>query len=171
MNVFDFAMQMETDAEGFYRQLAEKSQVEGLQRIFSSLADDENKHYQIFEGLKAGTGPVAMAPSTALEGAQNIFAGLLERKAGLGNVVGDLEGYRYAMKLEADGARYYEDAAQREREERVRDLLLRVAEEEYKHFKIVENVFHFVNAPNQYLAWGEFSNLEDFRNFGRPVDG
>jgi hypothetical protein len=29
----------------------------------------------------------------------------------------------------------------------------------------------FANAPNQYLAWGEFSNLEEFRQFGREVDG
>jgi hypothetical protein len=27
-----------------------------------------------------------------------------------------------------------------------------------------------VNAPNQYLAWREFSNLDEFRNFGRDVD-
>ena len=49
-------------------------------------------------------------------------------------------------------------------------VLLRIAEEEHEHFNILENVFNFVNAPNQYLAWGEFSNLDEFRNFGRDVD-
>jgi len=53
----------------------------------------------------------------------------------------------------------------------VRSLLLKIAGEEHKHFNILENIFHFVNAPNQYLAWGEFSNLDEFRQFGRQVDG
>lgn len=32
------------------------------------------------------------------------------------------------------------------------------------------NVFDFANAPSEYLAWGEFCNLEEFRQFGRDVD-
>jgi len=47
--------------------------------------------------------------------------------------------------------------------------LLLIAAEEHKHFQILENVCAFANAPSQFLAWGEFSNLEEFRNFGRKV--
>jgi hypothetical protein len=34
----------------------------------------------------------------------------------------------------------------------------------------VQNIYDFVNAPTQYLAWGEFSNLDEFRQFGRDLD-
>ena len=32
--------------------------------------------------------------------------------------------------------------------------MLKVAEEEHQHFNILQNIYDFVNAPNQYLAWG-----------------
>jgi rubrerythrin len=74
------------------------------------------------------------------------------------------------MKLEADSFRLYEDAAEKEENKDVKAILLRIAEEEHKHFEVLENIYDFVNAPNQFLAWREFSNLDEFRNFGRDVD-
>ena len=111
-----------------------------------------------------------MEDTTVLEQARNVFEVLLEQKETLGPIKGDLEGYRYAMKVEADSFRLYEDAAQKERNPDVKNLLLRIAGEERKHFSILQNILDFVNAPNQYLAWGEFSNIDEFRQFGRDVD-
>lgn len=170
MNVFDFAMKMELDGKVFYEKLAKETNITGLQTIFSRLAADEQKHYEIFLALKGQTQATAMEDTTVLEQARNVFELLLAQKETLGPVKGDLEGYRYAMKIEADSFRLYEDAAQKERNEDVKNLLLRIAGEERKHFAIVQNIYDFVNAPNQYLAWGEFSNLDEFRQFGRDVD-
>ncbi|WP_432822476.1 ferritin-like domain-containing protein [Trichloromonas sp.] len=166
MNVYDFAMKMELDGKAYYQKMAEKTKLPGLKKIFLQLAEDEQKHYDIFQGLKKKT-PSAMAATTALDEAKNVFAKLLKEKSAAAEIGGDLEGYRYAMKLEADSYRFYEDAASREPDAKVKDLLLKVAGEEQKHFNILQNVFDFVNAPNQYLAWAEFSNLDEFRNFGR----
>jgi len=170
MNVFDFAIKMELDGKAFYEKLAKGTNLAGLQTIFTRLAADEQKHYEIFLALKGQTQTTAMEDTTVLEQAKNVFERLLEQKETLGPVKGDLEGYRYAMKLEADSFRLYEDAAQKEKNPEVKNLLLRIAGEEHKHFSILENVYDFVNAPNQYLAWGEFSNIEEFRQFGRDVD-
>jgi len=165
MNVFDFAMKMEQDGESYYRKLAQKSSAGGLQKIFAQLADDEEKHYETFKALKANATP-KMAASTALEDAKNLFESL-PRDLDRSGAQDDLEAYRYAMKLESDSFRFYEDAAGRESDAGVRALLLQIAGEEQKHFNILQNIYDFVNAPNQYLAWGEFSNLDEFRNFGR----
>ncbi len=171
MNVFDFAMKMEEDGKSFYERMAAETAAEGLKTIFSRLAEDERKHYEIFQALKDQSQAASLEETTVLEDSQNIFENLLgtEREA-LNTVQGDLEGYRYAMKLEAESYQLYEDAAKREKNEDVKNILHRIAEEEHKHFLVVENIFNFFNAPNQYLAWGEFSNLDEFRNFGRDVD-
>lgn len=170
MDVFDFAMQMETDAEAFYRKLAGKSPAAGMEKIFLDLAEDEQKHYQIFRDLKNAIGSTVLQGSSVLDNARNVFAELLEKRADVAIMQDNLEGYRYAMKLEADGAHFYEDAARREIDPALAKLLMRIAEEERKHFNIVENVYRYVNAPNEYLAWVEFSNLDDFHAFGRDVD-
>lgn len=170
MNIFDFAMKMEEDGRQFYDRMAGESGDTGLRTIFQRLAADERKHYEIFQSLQQEGRP-EMQETTVLEDARNIFEDLMgEREAILRTVHGDLEGYRYAMKIEAESVEFYEDAARREKNESTRMLLQRIAGEEEKHFTIVENIYDFFNAPNQYLAWREFTNLGEFRQFGREVD-
>ncbi|MBE0597065.1 MAG: ferritin family protein [Desulfuromonadales bacterium] len=170
MNVFDFAMQMEVDGKKLYEKLAAGSNDAGLRKIFLLLAADEQKHFEIFQALQQGTQPT-MQDTTALEESRLIFREAMANKDEILKTIDvDLEGYRYAMKLEADSARLYEDAAKRESQQEIKELLLRVAGEEQKHFNILENIYDFFNAPNQYLAWREFSNLEEFHQFGRDVD-
>lgn len=170
MNVFDFAMKMETDGKAYYEKLARESKAAGLQTIFTRLAADEQKHYEIFRELQTSGRVPAMSESTALAEARNVFVDLLRVGADAGGGADDLAAYRHAMKLEADSFRLYEEAAARETATEVRHLLLKIAGEEQKHFNILENIYHFVNAPNQYLAWREFSNLDEFCQFGRDVD-
>jgi len=166
MNVYDFAMKMELDGKTYYKKLAEKTQLAGLKNIFEQMAEDEQKHYDTFEALKAKT-PTSMQDSTAIDRAKNVFEKLLAEKPAVSQLKDDLDGYTQAMKMEAESFRFYEDAAAKESDAKARETLLRIAAEEHKHFSILQNVFDFVNAPNQFLAWGEFSNLDEFRNFGR----
>ncbi len=167
MNIFDFAIKMEQDGKAYYDKLAKDATLPGLQKIFAGLAEDEQKHYDIFVALRDG-GNVAMADSTVLEFSKNVFAELPTESGEA--VKDDLDSYRLAMELEAESFRLYESAAKEETEEGTKRLLLKIAAEEHKHFQILENVYSFANAPNQFLAWGEFSNLGQFHNFGRKVD-
>ena len=170
MNVFDFAIKMELDGKDFYEKLARGTELAGLRNIFSQLAADEQKHYDVILALKSHAPRPAMNNTPALEQAKNVFEDLLARKADLGPVKGDLEAYIRAMKLEEESFLLYEGAAEKEKDQAVKELLLRIAGEEHKHFEILHNIHDFVNAPSQYLAWGEFSNLAGFHQFGRDVD-
>lgn len=170
MNVYDFAIQMETDAETFYRKLAAESNLAGIKKIFTDLAEDEHRHGLIFQELKKQQTPDAVTESNVLENAKNIFGKILSEKHELPSVASNLESYRYALKLEAEGVRLYTDAAKREVDPEIKVVLLRIAKEEETHFNIVENIYNFVNAPNQYLAWAEFSSLGEFQAFGRETD-
>lgn len=170
MNIFDFAMKMETDAESYYKVLAEQTKMEGIKNIFLDLAADEEKHFQIFKAVKERSDNATMKDSEALENAKNTFEQLLKEKPATDDIQGNLDAYEHAMKLEAEAARVYEEARARETNPEVKQLLQRVIEEEQKHFNIIQNVYDFVNAPNEFLAWREFSNLGEFHNFGRDVD-
>lgn len=166
MNVYDFALKMELDGKAYYQQLSEKTSLAGLKNIFLQLAADEQKHYDVLQSLQQKS-PAPMQATTVLEQSQNLFEKLLTEKSAATQLRNDLDGYRYAMKLEADSFRFYEASANREPEPEARAILLKIADEEHKHFTVLRNVYDFVNAPNQFLAWAEFSNLDEFRNFGR----
>ena len=170
MNVFEFAMKMEEDGKAYYEKLAEQATHPGLQTIFKRLAEDEQKHYEIFQQLKTGKTVPAMPDSNIIDEVKNVFETLAKEETVLKGLAGAAAAYQHAMQVEADSFRLYEKAADEEKNPATKKLLVKVAGEEHKHFTILENVYHFVNAPNQYLAWGEFSNLDEFRQFGRDAD-
>lgn len=170
MNIFDFAMEMEDSGCKYYQGLASAATLPGLKTIFTSLAEDEQKHFEIFKSLKAGKQGQAITESKALETAQNIFSLLPRGEEGVKDMTEVLDAYKHAMKLEANSYRFYEEAAEKEADDGIKAVLLQIAGEEQKHFNILENVFSFVNAPNEHLAWAEFSNLGEFSSFGRDND-
>lgn len=162
MNVFDYAMQMELDGKAFYVQLADNAKAQGLRSIFLWLADDEQKHFETFRNLKAQGQPLSMVDSKTLEETKNVFAKLQASGETLADEAKNLEAYQYAMKVEAESAQLYQEAAERETDPSTQDILLRIAVEERKHLNILENIFDFVNEPTNSLVWSEFSNLKEF---------
>lgn len=51
MNVYEYAMKVEKEGEAYYRELAAKSPNSGLKRIFTMLAEEEVKHYNVFKNM------------------------------------------------------------------------------------------------------------------------
>ncbi len=163
MNALEFAMQMEEDGRAYYEQLADETTLPGLETIFRNLAEDEQKHYEIFKRLLAGSG-AEMQDSTALAGAQNVFKQLL-KMPNLSGLEQNIAAYRYAMQLEAKSFRLYEDAAAKEEDAKARSLLIKIAAEEHKHFNILENICLFLEEPAQHPAWAESSGLAEIRDY------
>lgn len=160
MNIFEFAMKMELDGKAYYQKLAAEATVAGLKTIFVRLAADEQKHYDTIKTLQSGVSG-AMADSTVLEEAKNLFVDLTGDKNIVGSLKRSLDGYEHARKIEADSVRFYEDAAGKESNPDTARILLRIANEEKKHYNIMDNLYDFTLAPQNFLAWGEFSNLKE----------
>jgi rubrerythrin len=160
MNVFDYAMKMELDGKAFYEKLAAETSQPALKAVFSSMAQDEQKHYETFQSLKAGTA-ATMADSRILETTRNVFEQLTQDKSLAAMMKNTLDGYEAARKVEADSVRFYEDMASKETNPGNVQLILTIANEEKKHYNILDNLCDFTLAPQNYLAWGEFSNLKD----------
>ena len=170
MNVFEFAMQMEEDGKSYYENLASQTPLPGLKTIFSELAVDEQKHYDIFQKLKEGTSVSDMPHSAAIEGAKNVFETMPKSAITLKGIEASAAAYDHAMQMESESFKFYERAAKEEKNSETKKLLLRIADEERMHYNILENIYNFINAPNQSLDWAEFSNLGEFRQFGRETD-
>ena len=159
MNVFDFALKMEEDGKKFYKKLAAESSEGELKTIFSILADAEEEHRKAIEAMKKSVAP-ANADSKVLEKTRNVFEDLLQRKNVLDMLKGDPDGYRHAIQFAMTGIKLYEDMAKKESNPETAKILLMLAKEERKHLEIMENIYDFVEAPKDFLAWGEFSNIK-----------
>jgi rubrerythrin len=161
MDIYEFAMKMELDGKTYYQKLAADTADVGLKSIFTNLASDEQKHYEAILSIKSGT-VLKMSDSTVLEEAKNLFEQLVSDKNVAVVLKKSLDGYQHARKIEADSVKLYEDMAKKEDNPEIVQILLRIANEEKKHFNILDNLCEYVFAPQYFLAWGEFSNLKEF---------
>lgn len=159
MNVFEFAMKMELDGKAHYEKLASETGVEGLKAIFTNLADDEQRHYDTIKAIQAGADQKVIE-TEALDKAKNLFQGFIDNTGIANSLAESLSGYQYARKVEAESVRYYEAAASKESNPEIAQLLLLIANEEKKHYNIMDNLCDFTLKPKYFLAWVEFSNLK-----------
>jgi rubrerythrin len=51
MNVYDIVMKMEDDGYKYYKNLVNTATLPGLKTIFTSMAEDEQKHFDILENV------------------------------------------------------------------------------------------------------------------------
>ena len=159
MNFFDFAIKMELDGKAYYEKMIPETDAAGLKTILSMLASEEQKHYEMILDMKSGEN-VVMADTSILEDAKNVFMTIKEDKTLLKGMDKEYAVCRHAMKIEADSVRLYEDMIKKEENPETAKLLLKIANEEKKHYNIIENFYDFILKPEYYLEWREFSNLD-----------
>lgn len=165
MNVFAFAREVEMSGQRFYGEMAVRAREDGIRNIFDMLAGDESKLLLDLQKLEARYGSV-MRDSRALDKIHNVFADLRDREDQL-TVSSDLEAYRLARETAQQVVEQYRSAIEQERDPEVNALLQRIAALEERELDELERVYDFVAAPTRSLEWGEFSNLDEFHNFGR----
>jgi rubrerythrin len=161
MNVLDVAAAKEKQVKSYYEKLAAETALAGIRNIFTLLAGDEQKHYEMVLALQSGRLPDLSPDSTILEYARETVGKMIGDKDAALSIRNDLEGYRHALEVEAESVRFYDRIAAEESDESSRKVLQKILCEEKKHYNVVENLYDFAQKPEYFLAWGEFGNLRD----------
>jgi len=161
MNVIDCAIKMEEEARMFYEALAANAPDPEEKNLFTLLAQAEQEHHDALVLVRRDAVPETVE-FTALDQAACIFKPLLAKRDLLARLKRDPTGYGLVVAQEEKGVRFYEELAAQAGNERSRQLLLKIADQERKHLSIVENIYAFVESPKTFLASGEFSNLKEY---------
>ncbi|NJC88935.1 MAG: hypothetical protein FIB02_10490 [Desulfuromonas sp.] len=165
MGIMQVAKEIDLSARNFYREMAARTHNPGVRRIFELLADDES---ELLNRHVARAAKDEAVDAQALDVSVNVFEQLRGQEDRL-TVEDDVAAYRLALDAERQLLRRYQSAAEAEKQPVAKQLLADVARDEQQHVEELESLYDFANAPNHYLAWGEFSNQGDFRNFGRDI--
>ena len=160
VDIFKYAMQMEKDGENYYHQLAQQTANKGLQTILIMLADDEVKHYNAIKRMQ--TAEAHIAETTILTDAKNVFVQIKESSESFYFDANQIVLYRKAQNIEQRSLDFYLEKANEVNEEYHRDIFLRLAEEEKKHYFLLDNIIEFVSKPEQWLENAEFYHLEEY---------
>jgi rubrerythrin len=169
MDIYSFALQMEKDGEEYYRELAAKSGSEGLKKIFTMLAEEEVKHFQLIEKMREKSPLSEVVDTQVLTAAKNIFLQMRDGKLDFaqGHFVDTTEetnAYRKARDIEEQSKQFYLEKAAQSTDQQTQAVLEKIAAEEQKHFHIMDNIVEFVSRPEpgNWLEDSEWHHLEEY---------
>lgn len=160
MDIYEYAMQMEKDGEAFYRQIAEKNQSKGLRTISNMLAEDEVKHYNILKMMR--TVKQSVTETAILNDSGNIFKKMRKTEEWFDPNSESIELYKKAQDIENKSRDFYLEKSNEVEDESHKEIFLKLAEEEKKHFFLLENIIDFVSRPQEWLENAEFVHFEEY---------
>jgi rubrerythrin len=161
MNIFEFAIEKEQLSEQYYRQLAQQAPHKGLVSILTMLADEEHGHVEVVSKMKEGV-PVEVADTILLTNAKTIFAKMRQSREKFKFGDSQIDLYKKAQDIEKDSRSFYRLKAQEAENPSHKAIFNTLAEEENKHYFLLENIIEFVSRPQTWLENAEFHHLEKY---------
>lgn len=161
MNIIDYALQTEKDGEAYYRELAAKTEDVGVKKVFEILADAEAEHYKIFMQMKNSL-PITNSEEKPVARIKTLFS---EMKA-QGDMASlsdeQVAAYIKARDLERKSQDTYKQKASELNDPEQKNLCLKIAEEEGKHYIILDNLIELLQRPATWVEDAEWRNMEDY---------
>jgi len=161
MNIYEFAMEMEKDGEKYYRELAQKTNDPGMRSILQMLADDEVKHYNAIQEMMQGQ-DTGFADTEILKNSKNVFAQMEAADANITLDSNQVDLYREARDIEQKSVDYYLEKSEKADQESHRTLFARLANEEKKHYRLLDNIIELLMRPQEWIENAEFNHLEEY---------
>jgi rubrerythrin len=161
MNALDFMTRFEEDCLKFYETLGSNEHNPELVNLYGLLADSQRRHLGILETLKETTRDSDVESALA-ERAAHVVNGLREVLFAhdiTKEMKNDRDAFSHVLHAEEEMIKLCEGMAKAEPNENAKALFAWLAENEKKHLMEIEGIYDFVEAPDCYLEWGEFSNL------------
>jgi len=159
MNAYEYAMKIEKEGEVFYRQLALDANHEGLSKIFTMLANEEVKHYKMFEKLSKNAETITVPNMEVFKEAKEVFNEMHKDSVAYSFEDQQIDFYRRAVKTEENAYQQYIDKANEVTNIKHKEIFLKIADEELKHKELLENILEFVEKPTEWLESAEFRSI------------
>lgn len=161
MNALDFMAKFEEDCLRFYETLGSDEQNRELAGLYRLLADHQREHLDALEAVRKAARSTDVE-SELVERADHVINGF--RQALFTHDITkemkhDRDAFAHVLNAEEEMIKLCEGMAKAEPNPNTGALLAWFAENEKRHLKEVEGIYDFVEAPDCYLEWGEFSNL------------
>lgn len=149
LEILKYAMEMEKQGQMFYQKYKDEIENENAKKVFESLADVENDHYNIlkkhYDGLSENKN--WSSADIKLTDGEDIFENVFKEEQdkmtnkNLKSSFSDMTIMRMAYLIENDFANYYREAIKKTDNEQAKNLLKTLAEWEDKHREYFYNEF------------------------------
>ena len=155
MDMFEFSIQMEKDAEALYRKMADATPVEGIKKVLLMLAEDEVHHRIAIENLQKKL-KVEPAEGVALE-IKTVFDEMKQDKGLMDISVDAVQDYEKAVEIEKRGMEFYQEKFAEAEDPESKKLFEILMRQESYHHKTVENLLDVIRRPDWWVENAEFN--------------
>ena len=161
MEILQFAIDMELDAERYYREQAAKNAQNPLRTVFEILADDEASHAGLLRSKRDGK-PYELAARAEALTVRSVFSDAAGYEARVKELPDQPELYQAAQTVEQQSIDLYRDLLSKAVDERTAALFTFLVGEETEHLRILEEFYQHVNRPNAWVESAEFGVREEY---------
>jgi len=159
MNAYQYAMRMESEAERFYRDLADGISDTTIKNVFNMLADEEMKHFKVFEKMSQNSELPSIDDLDMSAKVREIFSDIKGCNRKYNFTDEQVTYYEKAAQIEDNAAKFYLEKAEEMTDPEQKEAFLAIAREEQKHQELMQNLADFVAAPDAWLESAEFYKL------------
>jgi len=159
MDVLEYAMQVEKEGEAHYRELAERSNNPGMKKILTELADSEVEHYNVFKAITENT-EIPGFDEGILPNVKDIFSNMTVENT-LDIDTSEIDLFRKVQFHEKKSQEFYRQTAEEVNDPALKEMLLKIAAEEGKHYQVLGGLIDFLARPTQWLENAEWSHIVD----------
>ena len=161
MNIFEFAREKEKFSEDYYRKLAKKTNNKGLKNICLMLAEEEMKHYKIVQDMQNNS-TQGLAKTSVIKDAQKIFESMKTAAEKFNFDISEQELYKKARDIEQQSIDFYLEKARETDNPYHKNIFTNLAEEEKKHYLLLDKICIFVERPKWFLENAEMYRFDDY---------
>lgn len=161
MSYVEFAIQMEIDGQKYYLEQAEKNKGTALEKVFTMLAKDEEKHEALVRTYAKAV-EYQLSDENAITEFKNVFKSSEAFKTELKGMPEQIDAYRMALGKEKESIDLYQkmkEEATAEKEKTLFDYLIR--QEEY-HYTIFDNLVQHLRHAEEWVEDAEFGKRETY---------
>lgn len=160
MNSLDYAIQMEADGAGYYRDQAKLNAGTTLERIFNMLASEEERHESLLKDIAANV--FSTLPASELSVKENLFTDLGQMKDEIRDNLTQLEIYQFARAMEEKSITLYAELLKEAKDEKEKALLMFIEKQEQVHADILDELVVRIGRPEEWVESAEFGPREEY---------
>jgi len=163
VKIIDCAMQMEKEAEKYYRELADQCADTHMAKILNMLADAEAQHGQTLQQLKKKQS-VQLKESPLRDEIKNILSRLMDEDQEPEFSPAEADLFKRAQKMEQRNRDFYEEKAEECDAPSQAEVFYHLADEEELHYQILDSLIEFVSrpVPDNWLENADWPHNEDY---------
>jgi rubrerythrin len=161
MNVFEYALEKEKYAQEYYTDLAQKCTNDGLKYILNMLAEEEGRHVNIIQNMQS-VHPVLPEESKLLANVKETFAKMRDSKEKFDFNLSQIDLYKKAQEIEKSAKEHYLGKMNELKDETQKKIFQKLADEEQKHYNLLQNIIDFISKPQLWLENAEFNHIDEY---------